>query len=115
MSSTKDKIVAILRSRVRSYSPAEDVAPHVTNAEEVADLILREISQVESARRYVAKATTTDSVWSTTHSTAWQVFDTGIMTPKIGEDDQPLCILLCINRRVAEQAAYCLNEEEEKL
>jgi hypothetical protein len=36
----KAAIVQILRSRVRTYSPAEDIAPSVTNADEVADLIL---------------------------------------------------------------------------
>jgi hypothetical protein len=38
--SRRDEIITILRSRVDAYSSSEDIAPHVVNAEQVADLIL---------------------------------------------------------------------------
>jgi hypothetical protein len=38
--SRRDEIITILRSRIDTYSGSDDIAPHVTNAEQVADLIL---------------------------------------------------------------------------
>lgn len=40
-SNMRSAVVQILRSRINAYSHAEDVAPSVQNAEEVADLILK--------------------------------------------------------------------------
>jgi hypothetical protein len=51
--SIREKIVSILQSRVDVYSPAEDVAPHVTNAPQIADLISAEIPEEQNKMKSI--------------------------------------------------------------
>ncbi len=37
---TREELIAVIRSKARCFSPADDVEPHLTNAPEIADAIL---------------------------------------------------------------------------
>ncbi len=46
----REALVRILRSRIRTRSPADDTEPYVVNAEEVADLIIAALQPADTKR-----------------------------------------------------------------